>query len=264
MEERENAMRILHLTDIHAGWNPDECQEQVWWDQICKAILAEQAEYPFDLVAVTGDFCKMGSEWEFERALRYLNQLKEQMGFRADQFFFCQGNHDADTQDVGASFSYYEAFQKQFYGAEGAPKQGTMVAGDGQIFMLNTCTTTCWPDFDDATLVDAAVDEVLELADESRKTVLLMHHQPEILDDQSQLARLGQSGRIRCILSGHLHCYARLYARKGMPVVNGLPLMPHMDFIPTGFQVVEILDEGAIHAWMCLLTGEGSYRRYPM
>lgn len=256
-------MRILHITDIHAGWNQDEVQEQAWWDEICKAIVAEQKEYPVDFVAATGDFCKRGSEWEFARALRYLSQLKEMMNLKASQFFFCPGNHDADTQDPGSSFSYYAAFREQFYGDAGIPCQGTEMADGGQVFTLNTCTTTCLPYFDDASLVEEDVNQILQLADTKKKAVVLMHHQPEILDDQSQLEKLGASGKIKCILGGHLHCYARRYNRKGLTVINGMPLMPHMDFIPTGFQMVEISDEGEMNTWMCLLTGDGRYRRYP-
>ncbi len=255
-------MRILHITDIHAGWNKDEAQEQAWWDHICQAIAAEQREYPFDFIAATGDFCKMGSQWEFDRALKYLNQLKEMLGFGAERFFFCQGNHDADTQEPGSSFSYYEAFQRQFHGDVGIPCQGAEVPGGGQVFTLNTCTTTCWPYFDAASLAEEDVNQILELADTKKKAVLLMHHQPEILDDQSQVERLGASGKLKCVLGGHLHCYARRYNRKGLTVINGMPLMPHRDFIPTGFQVVEIPDDGEMKTWMCVLTGNGGYRRY--
>ena len=79
-------MRILHITDIHAGWSQDEAKEQAWWDRVCEAIVTELKKAPVDMVAATGDFCKMGSRWEFSRALTYLNQLKERTGLKASQF----------------------------------------------------------------------------------------------------------------------------------------------------------------------------------
>ena len=106
------------------------------------------------------------------------------------------------------------------------------------------------------------MNQILQLADTKKKAVLLMHHQPEILDDQSQLERLGASGKITCVLSGHLHCYARRYVRKGLTVVNGMPLMPHADFIPIGFQTVELFDEGKPKTRMFVLTEDGGCRRY--
>ncbi len=254
-------MRILHITDIHAGWEKDEHKEQEWWNHICQAIVTAQSETPFDFVAATGDFCKMGSRWEFARAEQYLTQLRFRMGLKAERFFFCPGNHDADTQEPGSSFVYYGEFLKKFYGEAECPAQGTEVSGGGQVFTINTCTTTCWPYFDDATLPAADVDKILELADPKKKTILLMHHQPEILDDQSLIERLGASGKIRLTLSGHLHCYARRYNRKGLNVINGMPLMPHMSFIPTGFQVIDLTDEGEMKTWMCVLDGKGGYQK---
>lgn len=262
--EGDEMARILHITDVHAGWTADEQQEQAWWDNICKAIVSVVTEQPVDIVVATGDFCKRGSQWEFARAEMHIRQLMERLGMGMDRLFMCRGNHDTDTADACSTFTMYEDSEKRLYGAE-MPKQGTCVKcedGECQMFWLNTCSETSYVDFDDAVIIKEEIDTILDMADEDKTVVVLMHHQPEILPDQTQLERLGQCGKVACVFSGHLHCYTRRYEWKGMTVVNGMPLMPHLGFIPVGFQIMEVSKDGGVNGWKYVIGENGSYQTY--
>ena len=84
-----------------------------------------------------------------------------------------------------------------------------------------------------------------------------MHHQPEIFDDQSQIIRLNQA--VSLILGGHLHSgYTRQITWKGMTVVNGMAITPHLGFIARGFQMVELSEDGTVEIVMYVYRdGEG-------
>lgn len=293
-------VRILHITDLHMGWIPDTRQEDRYWDRFLGAVEAACRERPVNLVVLTGDFCKNGSADEFARAGQALTRLSRALEVRKEHFFFCRGNHDSDTIYAGSSFEHYQRFLEDFYGSGQIPDQGVVTADGVQVFSLNCCKKTSLAHFDDAWLDSEDIDRVLELAeaagdDESRKEgsseekssekgfseekslkeksrdsgeetepvrILLHHHQPEILDDQSQMIRLGASGMFDCMFSGHLHCYARKYEWHGLTVINGMAAMPHMDFLPRGFQIAEIGKPGWVTAWGYLDAGQDRFREY--
>ncbi len=274
-------MRILHLTDLHMGWIADADQEREHWDRFCRAIESACRVRPVNMAALTGDFGKTGSREEFERAGRALDQLAHILGIRRDHFFFCRGNHDSDTIYAGSSFRNYQQFLDGFYGAGQAPDQGVITSEGVQVFSLNCCKKTSLARFDDAWLDKADIDEVLELAEAAggsgvfRKSgssdgeegpepirILLHHHQPEILADQSQMKRLGDSGLFACMLSGHLHCYARKYEWQGLTVINGMAVTPHLDFLPGGFQIIELEAPRQVRAWGYADTGKDEFLEY--
>lgn len=241
-------MKILHITDLHTGWK-EEAEQGTWGRlyQVAEA-LKEREQLP-DMAAVTGDLVQHGAREEFERTKRYLHGLRDILGLDRGRVFFCCGNHDADTFETGASFKEYEAFLERFYGGESL-WQGAAVCS------VNSCKRTsaayynnCWLDPEDT-------DRILSCGENRKKAIVLMHHQPEIFDDQSQIERLG--GAVKLILGGHLHSsYARQYDWKGITVVNGVALMPHLDFIPQGFQIVDVAEEGEISTVMYVFKDGG-------
>ncbi len=294
-------VRVLHISDLHMGWIPDTRQEDEYWDRFLKEVETACRERPVNMAVLTGDFCKNGSADEFARAGQALTRLSHMLGVRKNHFFFCRGNHDSDTIYAGSSFDHYRRFLEDFYGPEQIPDQGVVTADGVQVFSLNCCKKTSLARFDDAWLDSEEIDRVLELAEAagddgvSRKEespkekfpeeksseekspaeksldsreetepvrVLLHHHQPEILDDQSQMIRLGASGLFDCMFSGHLHCYARKYQWHGLTVINGMAAMPHLDFLPRGFQIAEIEKNCPVKAWGYLDAGQDRFREY--
>lgn len=231
-------MKILHITDLHTGWREEREQEQSTWERLYEEVndAAKRGQRP-DAVAVTGDLVMHGTREEYERTERYLNKLIKVLGVEKSQVFFCCGNHDSDTPEAGSPFKEYEKFVERFYGGE---KPTSRLP----IFSISSCKKTSLTDFNNCWMDPKDVDRILEKGGDGKKGILLMHHQPEMFDDQSQMERL--KDRIGLILGGHLHTgYTRQYDWKGMTVVNGMAITPHLDFLPRGFQIIDVGDEGS-------------------
>ena len=246
-------MKILHITDLHVGWKPDRAEEKKQWERLYRETRAAEEEgHKADILAVTGDLVMHGTREEYRQVEEYLHGLRTVLGLGRDKVFFCCGNHDSDTPDAGSSFLEYEAFLKRFYGGETPSSQIP-------VFSVNCCKKTSAERFNDCWLDPEDVDEILKKAEENQgpKGILLMHHQPEIFDDQSQIARLNRA--VSLILGGHLHSgYTRQITWKGMTVVNGMAVMPHLSFISRGFQIVELLEDGKVETVMyAYRDGEG-------
>ncbi len=245
-------MKILHITDIHVGWEPDREKEKRAWERLYRetSSVAENGGKP-DIMAVTGDLVMHGEEEEYRRTEEYIHGLRKLLGLEKEKVFFCCGNHDSDTPDPGSTFHEYEAFAERFYGGE--------IPGfwrEVPVFTVNSCKKTSLKDFNDCWLDPKDVDEILAKAVPGKKGILLMHHQPEIFDDQSQIVRLKEA--VALILGGHLHSgYARQIAWKGMTAVNGMAITPHFQFIPKGFQVVDMAEDGKVETVMYVYKDGG-------
>lgn len=257
-------MRILHLTDLHIGWEAQIENERQIWNRLFQEISKETDGSIIDMIAVTGDLVMHGTEEEYRRTEQYLHHLRNLLGLDKKQVFFCCGNHDSDTPEAGSSFCSYENFLKRFYGDSEKDING-MIAGqykEGkcsgiQVFCISSCKRTSLQNFNDCWLDPEDVDKILEEAETVGKGILLMHHQPELFDDQTQIKRLNQA--VGFILGGHLHSgYTRQYTWKGMTVINGLAVSPHLDFLPRGFQIIEIGDNNQAETWMYVDKGDGN------
>jgi len=245
-------MKILHITDVHVGWEPDREKEKSAWERLYReaSSVAAGSGKP-DIMAVTGDLVMYGTEEEYRRTEEYIHGLRRLLGLEKEQVFFCCGNHDSDTPDAGSTFREYEAFVERFYGGE-APG----FYGEVPVFSINSCKRTSLKHFNDCWLDPKDVDEILARSVPGRKGILLMHHQPEIFDDQSQIVRLNQA--VSLILGGHLHSgYTRQIAWKGMTAVNGMAITPHLRFVPKGFQVVDMEEDGTVNTMMYVYRDGG-------
>lgn len=259
-------MRILHITDLHFGWGDSPSAAQEAWNRMAEELLQIQNALEqrvggtetggaFDMAAITGDLVMHGSESEYLQAEKNIHMLQAQLGLSDAQVVFCQGNHDADGPEAGAAFCAYEKFLKRFYAGQvpGSMTRPGVVAGR-PVYSLNSNKKTSLEKFNDCWLDPNDVDRILAAAArEKKRGILLMHHQPELFAEQSQIERL--SPAVCCILSGHLHSgYTRLYDWKGMRVVNGLAMQAHLPFLPTGFQIVEIAEDDRVSAAMHVHT----------
>lgn len=242
-------MKILHITDVHVGWESDQEKEKQAWERLYRETkAAASGSQRADIIAVTGDLVMHGTEEEYRRVEDYLHGLGKILGIAEEQMFFCCGNHDSDSPEAGSSFLEYEAFVKRFYG-------GTTPRCQIPVFSINSCKKTSLKDFNNCWLDPGDVDEILEKAAPGERGILLMHHQPEIFDDQSQIIRLNRA--VKLILGGHLHSgYARQIEWKGMTAVNGMAITPHLPFIPRGFQIIDLADDETVSTTMYVYKGD--------
>lgn len=245
-------MKILHITDLHIGWKTDLKNEKADWERLYRETRAAAADgQKAHIIAVTGDLVMHGTEEEYRRVEEYLHGLRKVLGLGRDKVFFCCGNHDSDTPEAGSTFLEYEAFLKRFY-------DGETPSCKIPVFSINCCKKTSLAHFNDCWLDPEDVDQILKNYEKNpgQKGVLLMHHQPEIFDDQSQIVRLKEA--VALILGGHLHSgYARQIAWKGMTAVNGMAITPHFQFIPKGFQVVDMAEDGKVETVMYVYKDGG-------
>lgn len=251
-------MKLLHITDLHIGTASTIAQEQENWERLYKEIAAHYPAGSFDLIAVTGDLVLHGTTEEFHRTADYLHRLTKQLGLTNKEIFFCCGNHDSDTPDACSTYHAYEEFLTYFYGSDPIPEQGAEIDDKYQIFTINTCKKTSLKRFNDCWFDPEDLAAIQKAALPDRKGILLMHHQPEIFQDQTAIDQL--SPMVCCLLNGHLHTgYTRCYEWKNMISVNGLALTPHISFVPSGFQTVEFAEDGTIHAHMHAYTPATGY-----
>lgn len=243
-------MNILHLTDLHFN---DQKPEKVKWAELLWRIALVRKKHRIDLVAVTGDLTSHGTEEEFEMAADFFHELLQMLRLKKEKMRFCAGNHDADNEKMHSGFSHYEAFLNRFYGCEEAdfPIKGKM--RNYRILSTNTCHETSLEWYDNAYL-SSDVPEKTQTVQETEYGILLMHHQPEVIKNQDLFRKITKGGNIKLILCGHLHPEkTRIYEIDEVTVVNGMGITPHLDFIPSGFQLVHIGTEGKVNVFTRLM-----------
>lgn len=243
-------MKILHITDLHVGGKQGLEAEKLGWERLYREVdaAAGKGGQP-DIMAVTGDLVTHGTEEEYLRFQENLEKLMDGLGMRRDKVFFCPGNHDADTSKAKSTFHGYEAFIQRFY-------EGGKPSCRIPVYSVNSCKKTSWKQFNDCWFDPEDADEILKKAGEGPKGILLLHHQPEIFDDQTQIERINKA--VCLILGGHLHTgYTRQITWKGMTVVNGMAMTPHLSFIPKGFQMVELKEDGTVETVMYVYKEDG-------
>lgn len=230
-------MNILHLTDLHFSTEDDEWETAKKWSRLFRAVHNETAELAIDEVAVTGDFTSHGAAAEFAQAEWYLSELSALLNISRSHFWFCRGNHDADSGDSGASFSHYERFAADFFAHTGREKSSLGVHA------INTCSKTSLTDFDNAVVLREEAERVRCDCEQHEENILLMHHQLEVIKNPEMLDIL--TGKVSLVLSGHLHPEApRLSKSSGIIYVTGMAVTPHLPAIPSGFQLVRAGTDG--------------------
>lgn len=230
-------MNILHLTDLHFNAEENEWETAKKWSRLFRAVHDETARLAVDEVVVTGDFTSHGAAAEFAQAEWYLSELSSFLNVSRAHFWFCQGNHDADSGDKGAAFSHYEDFASGFFADM---ERGRSPLG---IHAINTCTQTSAEDFDNGVVLKEEAEDVCRRCVCYERNILLMHHQPEAIKNPEVLEQL--EGHVELVLSGHLHpAIPRISKRGGIVCVTGMAVTPHLTAIPRGFQLVRLGAEG--------------------
>ena len=250
-------MNILHITDLH--FTLDKHSGAVLfpkkrWKKLISLVELRSKDEPIDMIAVTGDLTSHGEEAEFEKAFKYLKRLTKAAKVGCERVVFCWGNHDADGEMAHSEFTHYEAFLKKFYAGrepvlfwkhqKKGKKSGKKLLL--QCCCLNTCTETSLLFFDHAVLIREEFEQ-LEKFKEGAYGIVLMHHQPEVIQNQELFEEMVNSKKVRLILCGHLHpTETRIFRAGNAIVVNGIALSPHLKWLPAGFQMIRINSEGKL------------------
>ncbi len=241
-------MKILHLTDLHFTYALSEVDSNVKWKKILGFILKACKRQQIDMVAVTGDFCCHGAEVEFRRAETFLNELLENLNLSKENLVMCQGNHDTDGDEEGASFEHYQEFCSRF-------TESAVCKNDHYVFIsMNTCSKTSLLLYENAVLVPEEVN-LLNKVDCDEFGIVLMHHPPETINNQEIFEKIVESGKVKLILSGHQHMsLPRIYQAGNVVVVGGMAVSPHRQWMASGGQIVEIDEKGNVKAEAIKLT----------
>ncbi|MCP4132794.1 MAG: metallophosphoesterase, partial [bacterium] len=96
-------VNILHLSDLHFGYNSDPkanstavAQRKNTLDGIFKELKSVDAGWQPDVVAISGDIAWKGSDNNYEEAALWLNELLDLLNLEPEQLIICPGNHDID------------------------------------------------------------------------------------------------------------------------------------------------------------------------
>lgn len=231
-------MNLLHLTDLHFSNQVAKESIEDAWQSIYETLLRIQIDTKIDGIVITGDITLNGAKDEFSMAYDFLDQLCKLTKISKKHFFICQGNHDADTKEKNSSFDHYQEFVKNFLGNERGDSIQTSQAQYG-ILSINTCTQTSWEMYNHGILLEEEVERVRNESKRFDYTIVLMHHQSEIIANSALLSEW--KGKVHLIISGHKHPnYASNYIFAGIENVNGMAVTPHLPNIPRGYQVLKI------------------------
>jgi hypothetical protein len=89
---------ILHLTDVHFGWEGDDPSGQANRKVCLEGMLAvvKRLEPPWKptVICMTGDVAWRGSRRDYEEAKTWLDELLEACGLTYNELVVCAGNHD--------------------------------------------------------------------------------------------------------------------------------------------------------------------------
>lgn len=246
-------MNILHLTDLHFSIEDDSERVAAQWDEMITRARSYHEKYPLNAIAVTGDITNHGREEEYAQAGEYLLKLMQAFRMSRNQLWLCPGNHDADSEEAHSSFAHYENFVEKMN--QVAPIISQQRQRSFPVYTINTCTETSLTFFDRAVILSKDAEAICAEKRKKGYGILLMHHQPEVIQNQEQLMQLVNSGKIRLLLCGHLHSTEpRIYTINNCVVVNGMAVTPHLFWLPSGMQIVHISTRGRVEVKPIYLT----------
>jgi 3',5'-cyclic AMP phosphodiesterase CpdA len=230
---------------------------------LAKLIADLHAQAP-DHIAVTGDIANIALKEEFERGLKWLQEL----GSLRD-VSFVPGNHDAYVPKAARYAPLWAPYMSADDGATGFP----FVRRRGPLALVGLSTAVATPPFMATGRLGPAqlarLDQTLaELGSEKVFRVVLIHHPPvsqakrhKLLTDSAEFLRVIAAQGAELVLHGHdhLHMINWLTGPNGarVPAV-GVPsasTAPGMARDSAAYNLYAI--DGAPGAWRCELTSRG-------
>jgi predicted MPP superfamily phosphohydrolase len=95
---------ILHLTDLHFGWDEDAAKKaarQLVLDGMIEHIAQLPKEWRPQLICISGDIAWKGRADEYALAKAWLTKLLARLGLGFERVVVCAGNHDVDRGITG-------------------------------------------------------------------------------------------------------------------------------------------------------------------
>jgi 3',5'-cyclic AMP phosphodiesterase CpdA len=90
---------ILHLSDLHFGWNGADKNELANRNLALNGLLSRLAEldreWKPDLVCITGDIGWAGEKNDYKATKEWILNLLDTLSLTPDDLFVCPGNHDS-------------------------------------------------------------------------------------------------------------------------------------------------------------------------
>lgn len=106
-------LKFLHLSDLHM--TTKDAGTQFDLDYKIRAALLDdlgkEDRTNFDAILVTGDIAYHGLSDEFERAKKWLEEVRTKTNSTPEALFVVPGNHDVNRETVKATSSLYELHQ---------------------------------------------------------------------------------------------------------------------------------------------------------
>jgi predicted MPP superfamily phosphohydrolase len=100
---QEGLITILHLSDLHFGWDGDE-RGRTDRDLALKGLLRQlrrvEPEWKPEVVCVTGDIGWKGQTSDYVEAGRWLGEVLDLLGLSPEALFLCPGNHDSNRTEA--------------------------------------------------------------------------------------------------------------------------------------------------------------------
>ena len=190
-------MRVLHLTDPHLFAEDTGELRGVVTDQSLKRVIAhyQEGDWRADVVAATGDLIQDDSIEAYERFCAHLAPLGLPV-------YTVPGNHDVP------------ALMQQVLSAEPFHVNANLEVADWLIVGLDSTVAGHAGgvvETGELERLDAAIE-----ASEATNVIVCLHHPPVAMgsrwldsvgmkDGEAVLEWFGRSGRVRCVLFGHVH-----------------------------------------------------------
>src|SRR5215469_16302548 len=99
LERRLMALKILHITDLHFGWDGDDSNKRaarsVCLDGLLAAIDGLDSSWKPSIVCLSGDVGWRGAASDYADAKKWLDRLLASCGIGYERLLVCAGNHDA-------------------------------------------------------------------------------------------------------------------------------------------------------------------------
>ena len=95
----EDRVVILHMSDLHFGWDGDENQRanrHLALESLLDLLRKLKADWKPNCISISGDIGWKGLHSDYQSAKDWISKLLTTLGIAPEALFMCPGNHDAD------------------------------------------------------------------------------------------------------------------------------------------------------------------------
>jgi len=96
---KADLITILHLSDLHFGWDGDErrrTDRDLALKGLLRLIRKIEPEWKPKIVCITGDIGWKGQASDYAEAGKWISEILDLLGLSPEALFLCPGNHDSN------------------------------------------------------------------------------------------------------------------------------------------------------------------------